>query len=506
MNYKPAAMKPQPHLLGDAMLQRFIVDGHITVKPTLPHTYHSALKSQLDTLIKKNGNPGNELLPHVSELAELFADPAVDGALTSLLGPDYIMHPHRHCHDWNPDSQAQTWHKDYPITGHPRCHRGRWLLLFYYPQTITQQMGPTAIQPGTQYYIDATPDAPGLALCVEVGTVVIAHYDIWHRATANTSNRTRYMLKFLCARRAEPSVPSWNTRDAAWAPDGIHRTLWQAMWHWYRGDERPALAEATPRKIAAWIHQLDATAPATRRLAADALGTLQAAGAVPALTALLEDADEPVRLNAAYALGAQGAIAELADALVRETRHRSQANLERGDFTSPSQLDATYGLAAAGPIAVAALEKALADEAWPLRAAAATALGYMGRSAAPALPALTAALNDANEWGRRHAAEAIGYIGPEEETSIQALVTALNDRRPVTRWSLSSDPLRETATAALARMAHLAPAAEQALATFLDDESEYVRAWAATGLEPILNAPAATRAARADSQGAAHGY
>ena len=57
MNYKPAAMKPQPHLLGDAMLQHFIVDGHITVKPTLPDTYHSALKSQLDTLIKKKWQP-----------------------------------------------------------------------------------------------------------------------------------------------------------------------------------------------------------------------------------------------------------------------------------------------------------------------------------------------------------------------------------------------------------------------------------------------------------------
>ena len=471
------------HLLDDEAVQRFIVDGYITLRPALPDAYHSALRRQLDALIALEGNPGNDLLPKVPELSALFADPVVDGALQSLLGPDHILHRHRHCHDWHPDSEAQSWHKDYPISGHPRCHRGRWVLLFYYPQRVEPDMGPTAIQPRTQYYMDPQTDAPAIELCVEAGTVVIAHYDIWHKATANTASQTRYMLKFLCGRRTEPSTPCWNSRDAVWTPDGIHRTLWQTMWHWYRGDERPTLAEAEPREIGAWIAQLDAADPAIRRLAADALGTVQAARAVPALTALLEDEDEPVRLNAAYALGAQGAITELTSALSRETQDRSQANLERGDFTSPSQLDTTYGLAAAGPIAIPALESALADEAWPLRAAAATTLGYMGRSASAALPALAAALNDTNEWGRRHAAEAIGYIGPEEEATIQALVAALDDRRTLTRWSLSDDPLRETATAALARMAHRAPTAKRALTTLLNDESEYVRAWAATGLE-----------------------
>ena len=39
------------------------------------------------------------------------------------------------------------------------------------------------------------------------------------------------------------------------------------------------------------------------------------------------------------------------------------------------------------------------------------------------------------------------------------------------------------ATAALARMADRVPAAKKVLATLLNDEREYVRAWAATGLE-----------------------
>lgn len=489
MNYKPAAMKPQPHLLGDATLQRFIVDGHITVKPTLPDTYHSALKKQLDALIEKNGNPGNDLLPQVSELAELFADPAVDGALTSLLGPDYILHPHRHCHDWNPDSQAQAWHKDYPITGHPRCHRGRWLLLLYYPQTITQHMGPTAIQPRTQHYMDATPDAPGLELCVEAGTVVIAHYDIWHKATANTSDQTRYMLKFLFGRRAEPTAPAWDTHGAAWTPaEGDHRTLSRRMWHWHRGEESPALAAMDPRDINARIRELDEPDPHIRRRAADDLGLARANEAVPALTARLQDTDEPVRLNAAYALAAQNAVGPLLDALRREAPEHWQANLDRGDFTSPSQLNAVYGLAAAGSAALNPLIEALADGEDSVRAAAATALGHIGRDARPALSALAAALNDENEWVRRHAAEAIGQIGPEDITA-QALLGALDDCRPVTRWSLSTDSLRETAASTLARMTPLPPTAQQALDAVRDDENAYIRAWAAIALDPQGNSP-----------------
>ena len=38
-----------------------------------------------------------------------------------------------------------------------------------------------------------------------------------------------------------------------------------------------------------------------------------------------------------------------------------QANLERGDFTNPSQLESPYGLAAAGAVAVPALVEALQD-------------------------------------------------------------------------------------------------------------------------------------------------
>ena len=85
-----------------------------------------------------------------------------------------------------------------------RYHRPRYVLLLYYPHEVTPDMGPTALVPKTQYYMDGPSDeVEGLALTCATGTVVITHYELWHRATANRSTRTRYMLKFLFARTQE---------------------------------------------------------------------------------------------------------------------------------------------------------------------------------------------------------------------------------------------------------------------------------------------------------------
>ena len=210
------------------------------------------------------------------------------------------------------------------------------------------------------------------------------------------------------------------------------------MWRWHRGEAKPDWAPEDPSAIAAYIAALDDPDPLARHRAADDLGTIRAPTAIRALTAHLRDEDESVRLNAVYAL---------IDALRCEVAERWQDNLARDDFTDPGQLDAPYGLAAAGAAAVPALQQALTDNDGPVRAAAATALGY---------------------------------IGPAGEAT-RGLIAALEDRRPVTRWSLSTDPFRESVASALTRMESPTAAASVALRAVLND-SEYVRAWAASGL------------------------
>ena len=303
--------------LSDAALQDFIIRGYRVVQPTAD--LHGELHRQVERVLA-TGNPGNDLIDRVPLLHQLFADPAIDAALTGILGPGYALNRHCHCHDLAPGNQAQAWHKDYPLGGNMRYHRPRYALLLYYPHEVTPDMGPTALVPGTQYYMDGPGDeVEGLALTCAAGTVVITHYELWHRATANRSTRTRYMLKFLFA-RTEESRPEQRSK---WMPTGRHATLYRTLWRWY-GGQAPALR---PQR------------------------------SVEALQAALQDLDERVRLDAYYDLGALGVegVPVLMAALKDESARCWQANLERGDFTNPSQLESPYGLAAAGAVAVATL-------------------------------------------------------------------------------------------------------------------------------------------------------
>jgi hypothetical protein len=61
--------------------------------------------------------------------------------------------------------------------------------------------------------LDQLEENPGDAILDRVPklhTVAITHYDIWHAATANRSDRTRYMLKFLFSHGSEPTAPNWD--------------------------------------------------------------------------------------------------------------------------------------------------------------------------------------------------------------------------------------------------------------------------------------------------------
>ena len=453
------------YLLSDDAMRDFIINGYVVVKPALPPDFHKSVFQQTLGLIEKGENLGNNLLlPKVPMLQQVFDDPVVHGALTSILGQNYVMNQHRACHYHPPGSKAQDWHKDYPLGGNVRYHRTRLTMAFYYPQDVTEDMGPTAIQPTTQYYMTPSGDA-GLSLCGEAGTVTIVHYELWHRATENLSNKVRFMLKFLFCRTAEPQQPSWNAENPNWEMNQTapveHQGIWEHLWKWYHGRQN---GEMNP----------------TAALPPNDLSKLMCA-----LQEELNHESEAARLNAAYTLGSIGepAIPTLVEALRKESKVAWNQNLDRGDFTNPSQLDSIYGLAAVGELAVPALTEMLGDTDWWTRAGAAAALGCMGEPAYSAVPALIEALKDDSEWVRRNAADTLGNIGPSARSAVPALVEALRDDRTVSRWSLSDSPLRENAMIALAKMGKLPQSAIPSMEEALRDENQYIRSWAAIALE-----------------------
>jgi ectoine hydroxylase-related dioxygenase (phytanoyl-CoA dioxygenase family) len=176
----------------------------------------------------------------------------VRGAMASILGADYTMSAHRHCHYRKPGSPGGHWHQDSVNVRHHQIHT---ILGMYYPQDVTEELGPTVVLPGTQYhntpstlmasYVNFKSQVP---LTVSRGTVAITHYDIWHAWMPNKSSQNRRMLKFLFNRASEPEEPSWNhDPDYTFNPNPFslpidgqseaykHRRLWRSVWDWMRG-------------------------------------------------------------------------------------------------------------------------------------------------------------------------------------------------------------------------------------------------------------------------------
>ena len=144
------------YLLDDDAMQRFIIEGYLQLQSDLPLAYHARMYDELEPLDETGPRGHNNLLPCVPELRAILEEPKVVGALTSILGPDYYLHFHRHDHVNYPDG-AQPLHKDgdnhshNAVDGLRRYHPTRYVMLLYYPQDTPIEAGPTGIVPRSQY-------------------------------------------------------------------------------------------------------------------------------------------------------------------------------------------------------------------------------------------------------------------------------------------------------------------------------------------------------------------
>ena len=433
-------MLDKTYLLNDQQMREFIVNGYVIVKADLPRSFHDEIYETTNAVFEKEGNPGNNLLPRIPEIRHLFNDPTVCGALTSLLGADYYMQPHRHPHINPPSSDGQRMHQD---GGKRWSHLTRRLLVFYYPQDTPEELGPTSIVPGSHYY--CTPKGGKirgeLPLSGEAGAVTLANYDLWHRAMPNRADKPRYMMKFLFARMSEPDSPSWNSQQLDWMNgkpfgDSNHQAMFKHVWNWHHGKT--------------------AKNPEANGASGDAV--------VKELMEALYDNDESMCLRAAYQLAEFGAraIPDLVALLQEESRD--------------ARRHACYALSAIGAPAVTPLIRAVEAKKWWVRDGAAEALGDIGVDAQEAVPALTRAVRDESDAVRAHAAEALGTTGQLSSTAVPALIAALRD---------PEESVRRSATFALAQLGLHAKDAVPALQNVLYDSNRYVRGDAVHALRRI---------------------
>lgn len=470
-------MSAQPTLLTDEQMRQFITEGYLILKADFPQSFHESLFNQLKAVYETEGNPGNNILPRVSELQKVFDHPVIRGALTSTLGPDYLMHPHRHGH-YNASPTAGGWHKDsYWGYQKRRNHRPWWAMIFYYPQDVSLELGPTGVLPGTQNYQsrvfdgDETPDE--VKSVGKAGTFALVRYDIWHRANANISGQDRFMLKFQFVRISAPTGPTWNNVDPDWQPPQSfsrpiypHDAQWVDTWNWLMGRSVDAneAYHIPVTDLPSLYAQLQSEDRRARVEAVNALGMAPIADAatVQALNEALDDSFEPVALNAAYGLARKG------EAGIQTLI----AALSRGEAVARN---AGYGLSMAGLSALDPLTALLgSDPSDDAAASAAFALGEIGSE--QALPYLASLMDHASARVRQNACEAIGHIGVGTPEALGALRKGLKDADEQVRFmtALSFTRLRDQAADAVPD-----------LVAALDDENRYVRANAVDALTYI---------------------
>ena len=423
--------------LNEEQMRDFVANGHISLKTNLPDDFHREVYETTEKAFERVGNPGNNILPMVPQLQQVFDHPQISGALTSILGENYYLHPHRYCHFNKPSSEGQILHKD---SWSRFQHRTRWAMAFYYPQDTPVERGPTGIVPGSHYY-NGHPSAEvgeELPLWGEAGSLTIVHYDLWHRATPNVVEQPRYMVKFLFVRVEEPTAPTWEGEGAAWDTDN---PMWNSVWNWHRG-----------------------AAPANGGVEGDSEALLKALGSE----------DEMEALQAAYGLARGGQdIAENLSALL-------------GDGSDYVRRNAGYALSAMDGQAVPALMEALSDADVTRRATAADVLGDIGRAAGYGEALLVNALRDGEQAVRLNAAHALGTVGGNGQ-STDALAETLG--REEDEW------VRRYAALSLLRLGRdAADAVPQLKQAALTDPNRYVQAKSLEALQRIGTSEATSAA------------
>ena len=254
-----------------------------------------------------------------------------------------------------------------PTQSTVRDHRPRQIFGFFYPGDVPDTHGPTAVMPSSQYKAvdrvrvnglhevnsedeltiaelppqllpswdeeagseaefaaadehrmrvashalgEPRDDIEELKLTCKAGTVVLVHYDVFHRSSRRLPDvwRPLFVLRD-CARMTEPVAgsPSWATDSQQWQqPQSPTEALHQTFWRYLLAEEdrAPALTAASLGALVRTVtnHRADID----RVAAAYAIGRTQDEAAIRALIDLLSHEQEAARRAAGYGLTVGG--------------------------------------------------------------------------------------------------------------------------------------------------------------------------------------------------------
>ena len=93
-------------LLTDRQLKDFLIDGVAILQvDEMPREWHEAFYAKA-LAMSQGGRGRGSLWSEMPEITQVCRTPTVRGALTSILGRDYVMHPHRALHTTSTGDQG----------------------------------------------------------------------------------------------------------------------------------------------------------------------------------------------------------------------------------------------------------------------------------------------------------------------------------------------------------------------------------------------------------------
>ena len=511
-------MKPNGIKLSDEQVRRFICDGVLLLDSGLAPEVHQDIFDKIQWSNNREFNMGNNVLPRIAELQQILDAPVIHGGVQSVLGDDYMLHPHRYMHANLPLAEADrslpltgyehgppvgegstansAWHQDgHCPLGRFRHHVPRSAMIIYFPQDTPARRGPTRLIPGTHLHALLYESDYPFALVgdqIKAGTCLLTAFDIAHGALSNRTDMSRYMFKFVFLRTRNPSgnpsgnpfAPSWDGGEVEWQPPQArlgqydHSKAWSYIWNWMRGAPRFATTnQAGSNEVQRWM-------------------------------GLLNGADQRARLQAIYELAAMGAdaIGPIRESLLQCAGFQREFPLrhhrdDRGAFVPDSDRlerrwsdvavvpqDEAYALGAMGGVAVRPLMELLEhDDAW-IKINAAFALGEIGAPAACAMSDLAKLLDHQLPQVAQASLDAMAFIGTNTGVALPAirkLLTASNPdwQEPSQRagWT-GENQARFNAMCALLNSDIPVHELDDVLVASLDDDTGYVHALALEAL------------------------
>ena len=409
---------------------------------------------------------------NVPAVLDLLNAPGLIAACNQLVGKNWAIVPFTHNASFTSGARDQHWHKDDngPYNSRKqRHHQAVQIEMLYYPQAVTEQMGPTATVPYSQYWTfnheenhDNFAGADHLDFAYVLAGMErepvsgpdskYALDDIIHGRTlhdirmrdAVTKTGWPLVHSFAAAPLRAGSVVlySHNTFHR-----GNHRRddwrTWQNnprfMWRFwlYRTTDPDEPDDDSASKIS-W-----------HNLGIDPMGNVDLSTASDDVTTVwryhhhwIKTGQTPPPLSALAQLATE-ARAKEADALFAQLH-------AKGDEAEPTRIGAAYKLAAIGDnkLAIELLGKALYTDRESVRRAATYGLVAVGEDATATL--LTAAASEI-KWVRKAGVYALGDASPLTETVLQTVAARLHEDSSVYIRSVAAGALGCLGRRAIAR-------------------------------------------------------